>query len=66
MPYQDTPAFYQWLTKQDGTAALALRFLILTLARTTEVRLATFDEIEGDVWTLPPERGIQAAHRRQI
>jgi integrase len=56
MPYQDAPAFYQWLTEQNGTAALALRFLILTLARTTEVRLATFDEIEGEVWTLPPER----------
>lgn len=56
MPYQDVPAFYQWLTGQNGTAALALRFLILTLARTSEVRLATFDEIEGDVWTLLPER----------
>lgn len=56
MPYQDAPAFYEWLTEQKGTAALALRFLILTLARTSEVRLATFDEIEGDIWTLPPER----------
>ncbi|MFU7529315.1 tyrosine-type recombinase/integrase [Qipengyuania sp. ASV99] len=56
MPYQDAPAFYEWLTEQRGTAALALRFLILTLARTSEVRLATFDEVEGDIWTLPPER----------
>lgn len=56
MRYQDTPELYQWLTKQRGAAALALRFLILTLARTSEVRLATFDEIKGDVWTLPPER----------
>ncbi len=56
MPYQDAPAFYEWLTEQNGTAALALRFLILTFARTSEVRLATFDEIEGDIWTLPSER----------
>lgn len=56
MPYQDAPEFYQWLTKQNGTAGLALRFLILTLARTSEVRFATFDEIEGGIWTLPAER----------
>lgn len=56
MPYKDAPAFYLWLKVQDGVAALALRFLMLTLARTSEVRLATFTEIEGDVWTLPAER----------
>lgn len=56
MPYKDTPAFYQWLKGQDGISALALRFLMLTLARTSEVRLATFAEIEGGVWILPPER----------
>lgn len=56
MPYQDAPAFYAWLSAQDGVAALALRFLILTLARTSEVRLATFAEIECDVWTLASAR----------
>ncbi len=56
MPYADAPKFYRWLCKQDHTAALALRFLILTAARTSEVRLATFDEIEDGVWTLTPER----------
>lgn len=56
MPYKDVPAFYKKLASMDGVSALALRFLILTVARTSEVRLATFDEIEGDVWTLPPER----------
>lgn len=29
---------------------------MLMAARTSEVRLATFDEIEGDIWTLAPER----------
>lgn len=56
MPYQEAPAFYQWLKTQDTVSALALRFLMLTVARTSEVRLATFEEIEGDVWTLPPSR----------
>lgn len=56
MPYQDAPAFYQWLKTQDTVSALALRFLMLTVARTSEVRLATFDEIDGDVWTLAPSR----------
>lgn len=54
--YSDAPAFYQWLTTVDGVSALALRFLMLTVARTSEVRLATFDEIQGDVWTLPAAR----------
>jgi len=56
MPYDELPGFYRWLVDQDGVAAMALRFLVLTLGRTSEVRLATFSEIEGDVWTLPPER----------
>jgi integrase len=56
LPYQDAPKFYEWLCTLDHTAALALRFLMLTVARTSEVRLASFDEIEGEVWTLTPER----------
>lgn len=56
MPYQDTSKFYRWLCTLDHTAALALRFLMLTVARTSEVRLATFGEIDGEVWTLTPER----------
>lgn len=56
MPYQDAPKFYGWLCTLDHTAALALRFLMLTVGRTSEVRLATFDEIDGEVWTVTPER----------
>lgn len=56
LPYQDAATFYQWLVTVDGISAMALRFLILTVARTSEVRLATFDEITGDIWTLPPAR----------
>lgn len=56
MPYAEASKFYRWLCDQDHTAALALRFLILTAARTSEVRLANFNEIENGVWTLSPER----------
>ncbi len=56
LPYQEMPEFYRWLSTKDTTAALALRFLVLTVARTSEVRLATFDEFGGDVWVLAPER----------
>lgn len=56
LPYCDAPNFYRWLCTKDLIAAYALRFLILTVARTSEVRFATYDEINGDVWTLPPER----------
>lgn len=58
------PKFYSWLRGKDQTAALALRFLILTVARTTEVRLARYDEIDGYVWALPPARTKTAQEHR--
>jgi len=64
MPYRDIPSFYEWLTIQTGVAALALRFLILTAGRTTEVRLAKFDEIEDGVWSLAAERTKTNTARR--
>lgn len=64
LSYQDAPAFYRWLTGLEGVSPLALRFLMLTAARTSEVRLATFDEIEGDVWTLPADRTKTQTGRR--
>ena len=56
LPYKEAPAFYQWLTTQKSVSALALRFLMLTVSRTSEVRRATFDEIKDGVWYLAPER----------
>jgi len=64
LPYAEAPVFYKWLCSIDGVSALALRFLILTCARTSEVRLATFEEIEGDVWNLPAERTKTQMARR--
>ncbi len=56
LPYHEVPAFYRWLCTKSMTAPLALRFLILTVARTSEIRFATFDEIKGNVWHLPSKR----------
>ena len=59
MPYADLPAFMVDL--RDGAVTigrLALQFLILTAARSGEVRGATWNEIALDkaVWTVPAER----------
>jgi len=35
---------------------LALRLMILTTVRSAALRAARFDEIEGDIWTVPAER----------
>jgi integrase len=58
IPYTDLPAFMGELRERDGTAARALEFLILTAARTGEVRFATRQEIDLDagLWTVPPGR----------
>lgn len=64
MPYSDVPAFYKWLCRQETVSAEALRLLILTVARTSEVRLSTGPEFDGDVWTLPDERTKTSIGRR--
>jgi len=56
LPYNEMPEFYLWLKSKETRSALSLRFLILTVARTSEVRFVTFDEIENDVWKLGEER----------
>jgi integrase len=58
LPYQQMGAFMADLRKQDGMAARALEFAILTAARSGEVRGATWAEIdlEARVWTIPAER----------
>ncbi|MEM9207506.1 MAG: integrase arm-type DNA-binding domain-containing protein [Pseudomonadota bacterium] len=52
LPYQEMPYFYAWLRSKDTVAAVALRFLILTAARTSEVRFARFEEIDIGVWSI--------------
>lgn len=66
IPYADAPAFYQMLCERREISCLALRFLMLTVARTSEVRLATYDEIEDDVWILSPERTKNGREHRVV
>ncbi|MGH6847805.1 MAG: tyrosine-type recombinase/integrase [Methylocella sp.] len=58
MPYADVPCFVQNLRGQNGTAARALEFLILTAGRTGEVLGTRWREIDLDakVWTVPAWR----------
>jgi integrase len=56
LPYSEAPEFYQMLCDTKFMSTLALRLLMLTLARTSEIRLARFVEIDDDIWTLRPDR----------
>lgn len=56
LPYADVPAVMGRLAKKDSHSAVALRFAILTAARSGEVRGMTWDEVDGDRWTVPAER----------
>jgi integrase len=60
MPYTEVPAFVSRLRESDlsEAARLAFEFLILTAARTSEVLLARWSEINLDAarWTIPGER----------
>jgi integrase len=58
LPYPETAAFMVELRQQDGVAARALEFAILTAARTGEVIGGRWDEIDfaERLWTVPAER----------
>ncbi len=54
MDWREVPAFYASLS-EDSPANLALRFLILTAARSKPVRFAGASQIEDGVWTTPAD-----------
>ncbi|MEN3973798.1 integrase arm-type DNA-binding domain-containing protein [Emcibacter sp. SYSU 3D8] len=58
MPYSDVPDFLEKLRERDSMGRLALEALILTAARSGEIRGATWDEIDLDtaLWTIPGKR----------
>lgn len=56
MPYVEIGAFMAALRKRDDLSARALELLILTGCRTSEVIGARWDEIDGDIWTIPASR----------
>ncbi|GAN76274.1 tyrosine-type recombinase/integrase [Acidisphaera rubrifaciens] len=58
LPWRQIGSFMAMLAAQEGVAALALRFLILTAARTGEAIGARWGEIDTaqKVWTVPGTR----------
>ena len=56
LPFAEIPAFMAKLRTKHSLSAKALEFTILTAARTNETIGARWDEIDGDVWTVPAER----------
>jgi integrase len=58
LPYNEMADFVAELRKQEGVAARALEFLILTAARTGEVIGARWDEVdvEEKIWVVPAAR----------
>ena len=68
MPWQDVPVFIEGvlLAGNPTLSKTMLEFLILTAARSGEVRAMTWDEVDlvDCVWTVPAERmKANAAHR---
>ena len=66
LPFEDMPDLMRRLGGADGIAEMALQFLILTAARSGEVRNMTWAEVdlENKVWEIPGERMKSgAAHR---
>lgn len=58
LPYGEVPVMVERLRALPGVSARALEFLILTAARSGEVREAMWSEIDLDanVWTIPAQR----------
>lgn len=58
MPYTEMPEFFAELRKREGISTRALEFLILTAARSGEVRGARWSEFDlrKQIWTVPAER----------
>ena len=56
--YSKLPDFYAKLCEIDTTATKAMRLAILTVARTSEVTLMSYGEVDLDkkIWTIPGER----------
>jgi len=67
LPWQRIGQFMADLRQREGLAARALEFAILTAARSSEVRLATWDEIDlkACIWTVPAER-IKAGRTHRV
>jgi integrase len=68
LPYGEIGAFMAVLRQQEGVAARALEFAILTAARTGEVIGARWDEIDfaERLWTVPAQRMMKAGKEHRV
>jgi len=64
MDWREVPEFYASLDEGSITH-LALRLLILTAARSGEIRFISISEIDGDTWVIPAAR-MKAAKEHRI
>jgi integrase len=67
LPWREIGAFMSAMANEEGISALALRFAILTAARTGEVIGARWSEIDMSeaVWTVPAGR-MKAAREHRV
>jgi integrase len=67
LPWREVGSFMRLLDNEPGTAAVALRFAILTATRTSETLGARWSEIDlpNRVWTIPAER-MKAAREHRV
>jgi integrase len=67
LDWREMPDFWSALGQRDGTAAAALRFAILTAARSGEVRDATWREVDLNqcLWVIPAGR-MKAAREHRV
>jgi integrase len=67
LPFTDVGQFMQQLRKDTGVASRALELLILTAARTNEVILAKWSEIDlnAKVWVVPAEH-MKAKRKHRV
>ncbi|MDR0672999.1 MAG: integrase arm-type DNA-binding domain-containing protein [Zoogloeaceae bacterium] len=66
IPYWEIAGFFRRLAEEKGCGAPALAFTILTAARTSEVLLARWTEMDfaSRLWTVPAERMKSAREHR--
>jgi integrase len=67
LPYGEVPDLMKVLEAMEGLGPAALRFLVLTAARTGEIIGARWREIDLDkgIWTIPQER-MKAAREHRV
>jgi integrase len=67
LPYAQVGSFIEALHRQQGIAAMALEFCILTATRTSETIGARWEEVDldGAVWTIPADR-IKAGKEHKV